>query len=194
MPPACWGSQCRSGRSPRSSFRFTLQFRRPEHPGLPSDCSNAAQVPQAGRTGATALFGTPVPARPNPADVTGQSATGVDGPQTTAAAIGRGGGDERGRGVPGRRGYFADIRVAEVSPSNHDLATCKNTSQYFTGAICNSWPSVAKMWPRRPALWVVRPRLHKLNRRASTVEQRAGERTPDNGGQPGSTVEVGVRR
>jgi hypothetical protein len=29
---------------------LTLQFRRPEHPGLPSDCSNAAQVPQAGRT------------------------------------------------------------------------------------------------------------------------------------------------
>jgi hypothetical protein len=43
-----------------------LQFRRPEHPGLPSDCSNAAQVPQAGRTGATALFGTHVPARPIP--------------------------------------------------------------------------------------------------------------------------------
>ena len=39
---ACWGSQSRSGRSPRSSSRFTLQFRRPEHPGLPSDCSNAA--------------------------------------------------------------------------------------------------------------------------------------------------------
>ena len=91
------------------------------------------------------------------------------------------------------RGYFADIRVAEVSPLE-SWSSCKNTSQYFTGAICNSWPSVAKTWPRRPALWVVRPRLHKLNRRASTVEQRAGERTPDNAGQPGSTVEVGVRR
>jgi hypothetical protein len=91
------------------------------------------------------------------------------------------------------RGYFADIRVAEVSPSNHGLVA-KTHHSTSLGAICNSWPSVAKMWPRRPALWVVRPRLHKLNRRASTVEQRARERTPDNGGQPGSTVEVGVRR
>jgi hypothetical protein len=90
------------------------------------------------------------------------------------------------------RGYFADIRVAEVSPSNHGLVA--KTHRSTSREVCNSWPSVAKMWPRRPALWVVRPRLHKLNRRASTVEQRAGERTPDNGGQPGSTVEVGVRR
>jgi hypothetical protein len=90
------------------------------------------------------------------------------------------------------RGYFAEIRVAEVSPSNHGLAA--KTHHSTSREVCNSWPSVAKMWPRRPALWVVRPRLHKLNRRASTVEQRAGERTPDNGGQPGSTVEVGVRR
>src|ERR1700726_4889803 len=41
----------------------------------------------------------PRPGQANPADVTGQSATGVDGPRTTAAAIGRAGGDERGRGV-----------------------------------------------------------------------------------------------
>src|SRR6185295_1514727 len=27
MPRACWGSQCRSGRSQRRSSRFTLQFR-----------------------------------------------------------------------------------------------------------------------------------------------------------------------
>ena len=35
-------------------------------PGLPSDCSNAAQVPQASRAGATALFGTHAPATPIP--------------------------------------------------------------------------------------------------------------------------------
>ena len=34
MPRACWGSQYRSGRSQRSSSRFTLQFRRPKHPGV----------------------------------------------------------------------------------------------------------------------------------------------------------------
>jgi hypothetical protein len=81
------------------------------------------------------------------------------------------------------------FRVHLVGSVDPDGATHLEPSE-----VCNSWPSVAKMWPRRPALWVVRPRLHKLNRRASTVEQRAGKRTPDNGGQPGSTVEVGVRR
>jgi hypothetical protein len=44
----------------------------------------------------------PRPGQANPADVTGQSATGVDGPRTTAAAIGRAGGDQRGGGVAGR--------------------------------------------------------------------------------------------
>jgi hypothetical protein len=91
------------------------------------------------------------------------------------------------------RGYFADIRVAEVSPSNHGLVakTHHSTSRELSVTRGQVWP---KCGHGRPALWVVRPRLHKLNRRASTVEQRAGERTPDNGGQPGSTVEVGVRR
>jgi hypothetical protein len=88
------------------------------------------------------------------------------------------------------RGYFADIRVAEVSPSNHGLVAKTHHSTSRELSVTRG-----QVWPRRPALWVVRPRLHKLNRRASSVEQRAGERTPDNnGGQPGSTVEVGVRR
>src|SRR5260370_18945978 len=149
MPPACWGSQSRSGRSPRSSSRFTLQFRRPEHPGLPSD----AATQRKSRKRAVPCHGTvrhPRPGQANPAEVTLQSARGVDGLRTTAAAIGRAGGDERGRGLRVEvflglefRGYFADIRVAEVSPLE-SWSSCKNTSPYFTGAICNSWPSVAK--------------------------------------------------
>ena len=39
MPRACWGSQSMSGRSQRRSSRWTLQFRRPKHPGASSDGS-----------------------------------------------------------------------------------------------------------------------------------------------------------
>jgi hypothetical protein len=48
---ACWGSQSRSGRSQRKSSRFTLQFRRPKHPGVSSGDStqrksgNRAELP-----------------------------------------------------------------------------------------------------------------------------------------------------
>ena len=44
MPRACWGSQSVSGRSPRRSSRFTLQFRRPAHPRRVVRLQHAAQV------------------------------------------------------------------------------------------------------------------------------------------------------
>ena len=48
MPRACWGSQSTSGRSQRRLFRFTSQFRRPQHLGASSGCSAQSRVPQAG--------------------------------------------------------------------------------------------------------------------------------------------------
>ena len=65
-------------------------------------CRATAATQRKSRKRAVPCHGTvrhPRPGQANPADVTGQSATGVDGPRTTAAAIGRAGGDERGRGL-----------------------------------------------------------------------------------------------
>ena len=99
----------------------------------------------------------PRPGQANPADVTGQSATGVDGPRTTAAAIGRAGDDERGRGLRVEvflglefRGYFADIRVAEVSPSNHGLVakTHHSTSRELSVTRGQVWPKCGHGGPR----------------------------------------------
>ena len=47
MPGACWSSQSWSGRSQRRSSRFTLQFRRPAHPGVSSGCSTQP-IPSSG--------------------------------------------------------------------------------------------------------------------------------------------------
>ena len=47
MSRACWGSQFRPGRSQRRSSRFTLQFRRPAHPGLSNGCSTQP-IPSSG--------------------------------------------------------------------------------------------------------------------------------------------------
>jgi hypothetical protein len=48
MPRACWGSPSTSGRSQRRLFRFTSQFRRPQHLGASSGCSAQSRVPRAG--------------------------------------------------------------------------------------------------------------------------------------------------
>src|SRR6478736_4453769 len=59
MPRACWGSQYRSGRSPRSSSRYTLQFRRPEHPGPAAAlaCRGSRRLSALGAPGGGARFG-----------------------------------------------------------------------------------------------------------------------------------------
>ena len=59
-PRACWSSQSRSGRSQRRSSRFTLQFRRPAHPGG-SSCCSTQPIPSSGAVRAE-LFG-PTPSR-----------------------------------------------------------------------------------------------------------------------------------
>ena len=56
MPRACWCSQSWSGRSQRRSSRFTLQFRRPAHPGVSSGCST--QPIPSSRAVRAELFGT----------------------------------------------------------------------------------------------------------------------------------------
>jgi hypothetical protein len=46
-PGACWSSQSWSGRSQRRLSRFTLQFRRPTHPGVSSGCTTQP-IPSSG--------------------------------------------------------------------------------------------------------------------------------------------------
>src|SRR6478609_2862356 len=59
MPRAFWGSQSRSGRSQHRSSRFTLQFRRPEHPGPAAApaCRGSRRPSALGAPGGGAHFG-----------------------------------------------------------------------------------------------------------------------------------------
>ena len=64
MPRACWGSQSRSGRSQRRSSRFTLQFRRPNHPGVSSGGKRDRESTESRRLSSVAERSRAAPARP----------------------------------------------------------------------------------------------------------------------------------
>ena len=59
MPHACWGSQCRSGRSQRRSSRFTVHFRRSGASARVEPLRHEAQVPQRAGTGGTVRYTMP---------------------------------------------------------------------------------------------------------------------------------------
>ena len=61
---ACWGSQSRSGRSQRRSSRFTLQFRRPNHPGVSSGGKRDRESTESRRLSSVAERSRVAPARP----------------------------------------------------------------------------------------------------------------------------------
>ena len=64
MRRACWGSQSRSGRSQRRSSRFTLQFRRPNHPGVSSGGKRDRESTESRRLSSVAERSRAAPARP----------------------------------------------------------------------------------------------------------------------------------
>ena len=64
MPRSCWGSQSRSGRSQRRSSRFTLQFRRPKHPGVSSGGKRDRESTESRRLSSVAERSRVAPARP----------------------------------------------------------------------------------------------------------------------------------
>ena len=64
MPRACWGSQFRSGRTPAQVFRLTLQFRRPNHPGVSSGGKRDRESTESRRLSSVAERSRAAPARP----------------------------------------------------------------------------------------------------------------------------------
>ena len=82
------------------------------------------------------------------------------------------------------RGYFADIRVAEVSPSNHGLAakTHHSTSRELSVTRGQVWPKRDHGGPlsgcETSAAQVEQARLY---RRATSRGKNSGQRSPERG-------------